>query len=60
MLHDDWPMAHSLLSVPLNLGLLQPLDVAREAESAFHSGDVPLASAEGWLGAAALRLLELT
>ena len=49
MLQDDWPMAHSLLSVPLNLGLLHPLDVAREAESAFHTGDVPLASAEGFV-----------
>jgi deoxyribodipyrimidine photolyase-related protein len=49
MLHDDWPMAHSLLSVPLNLGLLHPLDAVREAESAFRTGDVPLASAEGYI-----------
>ena len=49
MLHDDWPMAHSLLSVPLNLGLLHPLDVARSAEAAFHAGDVALASAEGFV-----------
>jgi deoxyribodipyrimidine photolyase-related protein len=49
MLHDDWPMAHSLLSVPLNLGLLHPLDVAGEAESAFRAGDVALASAEGFV-----------
>lgn len=49
MLHGDWAMAHSLLSVPLNLGLLHPLDVVREAESAFRSGDVPIASAEGFI-----------
>ncbi len=49
MLHDDWPMAHSLLSVPLNLGLLHPLDVVGEAESAFRAGDVALASAEGFV-----------
>ena len=49
ILHDDWPMAHSLLSVPLNLGLLHPLDVVGEAESAFRAGDVALASAEGFV-----------
>ena len=49
ILHDDWPMAHSLLSVPLNLGLLHPLDVVDEAESAFRAGDVALASAEGFV-----------
>jgi deoxyribodipyrimidine photolyase-related protein len=49
MLHGDWAMAHSLLSVPLNLGLLHPLDVVREAESAFRTGDVPIASAEGFI-----------
>ncbi|MBW0090878.1 cryptochrome/photolyase family protein [Pseudonocardia sp. KRD-184] len=49
MLTEDWAMAHSLLSVPLNLGLLHPLDVAREAESAYRSGDVPLPSAEGFV-----------
>jgi (6-4)DNA photolyase len=49
MLQDDWTMAHSLLSVPLNLGLLHPLDAVREAEAAFHTGDVPLASAEGYI-----------
>jgi deoxyribodipyrimidine photolyase-related protein len=49
MLHGDWAMAHSLLSVPLNLGLLQPLDVVREVEAAFRTGDVPLAGAEGYI-----------
>jgi deoxyribodipyrimidine photolyase-related protein len=49
MLTDDWAMAHSLLSVPLNLALLHPLDVVREAEAAYRTGDVPLPSAEGFV-----------
>lgn len=49
MLTDDWAMAHSLLSVPLNLALLHPLDVVGEAEAAYRTGDVPLPSAEGFV-----------
>lgn len=49
MLTGDWAMAHSLLSVPLNLGLLQPLEVARAAEAAWRAGHVPLAGAEGFV-----------
>jgi len=49
MLSQDWAMAHSLLSVPLNLGLLHPLDVVGEAEAAYRTGDVPLPSAEGFV-----------
>ena len=45
---DRW-MAHSLLSVPLNLGLLDPVEVAREAETAYRAGLVPLPSAEGFV-----------
>jgi deoxyribodipyrimidine photolyase-related protein len=40
---------HSLLSVPLNLGVLAPLAAARAAEAAYRSGAVPLASAEGFV-----------
>jgi deoxyribodipyrimidine photolyase-related protein len=45
---DPW-MAHSLLSAPLNLGLLDPLEVVERAEDAYRRGDVPLASAEGFV-----------
>ena len=48
-LNGDWAMSHSLLSVPLNLGLLDPLEVARAAESAFHSGHARLSSVEGFI-----------
>ena len=45
---DDW-MAHSLLSAPLNLGLLDPTALAVRAERAYRDGLVPLASAEGFI-----------
>ena len=45
---DPW-MAHSLLSAPLNLGLLDPLDVAEQAERAYRAGEIPLSSAEGFI-----------
>ena len=48
-LAEDWPMAHSLLSVPLNLGLLHPLEVIESVVDAWHAGTVPLASAEGFV-----------
>lgn len=45
----DWAMAHSLLSVPMNLGLLDPLEVAKAAEQAFHEGKARLSSVEGFI-----------
>jgi deoxyribodipyrimidine photolyase-related protein len=45
---DPW-MAHSLLSAPLNLGLLDPLDVVHRAEAAYRDGSAPLASVEGFV-----------
>ncbi|HZB47481.1 MAG TPA: cryptochrome/photolyase family protein [Mycobacteriales bacterium] len=49
MLAGDWTMAHSLLSPAMNLGLLHPLEIARAADRAYRDGDVPLASAEGFV-----------
>jgi len=45
----DWAMAHSLLSVPLNLGLLEPREVIDQVVEAWARGRVPLASAEGFV-----------
>ncbi|MFG1609409.1 cryptochrome/photolyase family protein [Actinoplanes sp. NPDC049265] len=45
---DPW-MAHSLLSAPLNLGLLDPVEVIHRAEDAYRSGHAPLASVEGFV-----------
>lgn len=49
MLGGDWAMAHSLLSVPLNLGLLDPLEVVSAAAHAYRNGSAPLAAAEGFI-----------
>ena len=49
MLAGDRWMAHSMLSVPLNLGLLHPLDVARRAVAAYEDGSARLASVEGFV-----------
>jgi deoxyribodipyrimidine photolyase-related protein len=46
MLGDD-TMAHSRLSVPLNLGLLHPLEVVERVVAEFTAGRAPLASVEG-------------
>ncbi|WP_420120578.1 cryptochrome/photolyase family protein [Nakamurella sp.] len=47
MLADDAWMAHSLLSAPLNLGLLDPIEVVQRIEQAYRDGAVSIAAAEG-------------
>lgn len=45
---DPW-MAHSLLSVPQNLGVLHPLEAVHAAEGAYRAGTARLNSAEGFI-----------
>jgi deoxyribodipyrimidine photolyase-related protein len=49
MLRADAWMAHSLLSAPLNLGLLDPMEVVQRAEQAYRDGAAPIASVEGFV-----------
>lgn len=49
MLTEDWAMAHALLSVPMNLGLLDPLRVVRSAEHEYRRGRAALAGVEGFV-----------
>ena len=46
---QDWAMAHSLLSVPLNLGVLHPLDAVEAAEQAYRRKHAELPAVEGFI-----------
>ncbi|MCA5922057.1 cryptochrome/photolyase family protein [Curtobacterium oceanosedimentum] len=48
-LTDDWTMAHSLLSVPMNLGVLDPVEAIDAALEAHRTQAAPLASVEGFV-----------
>jgi deoxyribodipyrimidine photolyase-related protein len=45
---DPW-LYHSHLSAALNLKLLNPREVVAAAEAAYHAGEAPLASVEGFV-----------
>lgn len=45
----SWRLFHSLLSFALNTKMLRPMEVIRRAEAAWHAGDAPLASVEGFV-----------
>ena len=46
---DNWSLHHSLLSPYLNNGLLHPSEVVDAAVKRFEKGDIPIASAEGFI-----------
>ncbi|MBG6054683.1 deoxyribodipyrimidine photolyase-related protein [Salinibacterium sp. CAN_S4] len=48
-LTGDWTMAHSLLSVPMNLGVLDPRHVVDTVAAEYNAGRAPLASVEGFV-----------
>ena len=49
MLTDEPFLYHSLLSPYLNIGLLDPVDLCREAEKKYREGAAPLNSVEGFI-----------
>ena len=49
MLRDDPYLNHALISPALNIGLLNPREVCDAVQAAFEAGEVPLASAEGFI-----------
>lgn len=49
MLTDEPFLYHSVLSLYMNAGLLDPLAVCRRAANAYEAGQVPLNAAEGFI-----------
>lgn len=49
MLSSDPFLNHSLLSLYINIGLLDPREVCDGAEEAYRAGRVPIAAAEGFI-----------
>ena len=49
MLEGEADMFHSIISPMLNIGLLDPLECAKAAESAYRKGKVPLPAVEGFI-----------
>jgi deoxyribodipyrimidine photolyase-related protein len=48
-LTGDWTMAHSLLSAPMNLGLIDPRHVVDTVAVEYTEGAAPLSSVEGFV-----------
>lgn len=49
MLGGEKFLFHSILSMYINAGLLDPLDVCKRVEKAYRAGDAPINAAEGFI-----------
>ncbi len=49
MMTDERFLWHSIISVYLNAGLLDPLEVCQAAEAAYRAGEAPLNAVEGFI-----------
>ena len=49
MLINEKYLYHAVVSLYLNIGLLDPLDLCRRVERAYHDGHAPLNAAEGFI-----------
>jgi deoxyribodipyrimidine photolyase-related protein len=49
MITGEYTMWHGLISPYLNLGLLEPMEVIKAIETAYHEQDLPLNSVEGFI-----------
>ncbi len=49
MLADERFLNHAVLSIYMNIGLLDPIDVCRRAEDAWRRGKAPLNAVEGFI-----------
>ncbi len=49
LVHGEADLLHSSLSSLINIGLLHPLEIVRRAERAYREGQIPIASAEGFI-----------
>jgi len=49
MLAEERFIYHAVISLYINVGLLDPLDVCRRVEAAFDEGQIPINAAEGFI-----------
>ncbi|MFZ2998135.1 cryptochrome/photolyase family protein [Sphingobium sp.] len=49
MLTDEPFLWHSILSPYINVGLLNPMELCRQAEARYHAGKAPLNAVEGFI-----------
>ncbi|HAE00502.1 MAG TPA: cryptochrome/photolyase family protein, partial [Rhodospirillaceae bacterium] len=49
MVQDEPFLSHSVISLYLNAGLLDPVEVCRKAEAAWHRQQAPLNAVEGFI-----------